>query len=94
MEICITPSPLVEPTLEYVAFVEQWVRWTQPYFEDEGHLIVDLCRYAQATIHLAVAAFATMQSVHEFVEIEVQDLHTRLGWGGSLLAWGSKLIRW
>ena len=71
VDFCITPSPTVMPTTDYVAAVKDWLDWVLPHFEGdipasnppEPAIEVTLCDFAQAPFSLQVAATAVITRI-------------------------------
>ena len=66
IEFCVTPSPLAEPTPDYVAAVRDWLAWVVPHFDGdipsrnpaEKAVQVVFCEYGQPGFSLQAGATA------------------------------------
>lgn len=58
MNLCVTPSPLVDPTTDWLTFVQEWCEWLFPYFE--GALQVVICNNASLDFDVQIGAAAVV----------------------------------
>ena len=73
LDICISPSPLLDPDERYIAAVRDWINWVLPYLDGQvrplddpsatlrERIVISLCPYGELDLHMDVAGRAVVR---------------------------------